>query len=132
MPLFNYNHSYYFGDSIGPDPIRVVLKQMCGGKVPPDFVKGYKCNGLPEKEHEKLVAWLLANAKIYWTIGIALVEVADTLVAEAVSNANIPPAEYWNEETLAEYRAKKASIRKAKQRRKARKELSAKRKTKAR
>jgi hypothetical protein len=116
---FNYRDpSYYYGNDIGPDPIRVVLKSFCGGKAPPKFVKGYRCGNLPDKEHMQLVEWLLANAKVYWTIGIALVEAADKLVEEAVDNANIPPPEYWNEETLDELQRYRASLRKAKQRRK--------------
>lgn len=124
---------YYFGDSIGPDPIRVVLKDLCGGKAPPKFVKGYECGKLEDAEHEKLIEWLLANAKTYWTIGIALVEVADTLVAEAVGNANIPPPEYWTEEKVSEWQESQRKLRLARKKYLAKKaEKDAKRKPKAR
>ena len=123
---------YYFGDDIGPDPIRVVLKAFCGGKAPPDYVMGYSCGNLGDAQHEELIEWLHNNVKIYWTIGIAHVEAADRLVQEAVDNANIPPPEYWDEETIEAWKKKKRSIRKAKQRRKAQKESRGKSKRKKR
>ena len=113
--------TYYFGDDIGPDPIRTVLKAFCGGKAPPPFVRGYACGKLPDAQHEELIEWLHTNARVYWTIGIAHVEAADLLVQEAVDNANIPPPEYWDEETITEYRKRKAQVRKAKARRRLKK-----------
>ena len=115
-------HSTYFdGGDVGPDPIRVVLKSFCRGKAPPPFVKGYSCRGLPDAEHLELVEWVLAHARVSWATGISLVEAADTLVAEAVGNANIPPEEYWTEETLQEYRGHRARQRTLRRRKKERK-----------
>ena len=98
----------------GPDPIRVALKGLCGGKAPPRFVKGYTCGHLEDDQHLELVEWVLANSKLAWSTGIGLVEVADKIVDEAVGNANIPPPEYWNEETLAEWKHSKQKIRRLK------------------
>jgi hypothetical protein len=117
----------------GPDPIRVALKGLCGGKKPPAFVKGYQCGNLEDDQHSELVEWLLENAKVYWTTGIALVEAADKLVEEAVGNANIPPPEYWTEEKVSEWKEDKRKLRLARKKYLAKKaEKDAKRKPKAR
>lgn len=117
----------------GPDPIRVALKGLCGGKAPPAFVKGYQCGNLEDDQHIELVEWVLANSKLNWSTGIGLVEVADKIVDEAVGNANIPPPEYWTEEEVSEWQESQRKMRLARKKYLAKKaEKDVKRKPKAR
>lgn len=117
----------------GPDPIRVALKGLCGGKAPPAFVKGYQCGNLEDAQHLELVEWVFANSKLAWSTGIGLVEVADKIVDEAVVNANIPPPEYWTEENVSEWKEAQRKLRRARKKYLAKKaEKNAQRKPKAR
>jgi hypothetical protein len=34
------------------------------------------------------------DTPLYWSTGIGIIEAAETIVAEAVANANIPPKDY--------------------------------------
>jgi len=117
----------------GPDPIRVALKGLCGGKAPPTFVKGYRCGNLPDDQHIELLEWVFANSKLAWSTGIGLVEVADKIVDEAVGNANIPPPEYWTDEKVQEWKDRQRSLRISRKKYLAKKaEKDAKRKPKTR
>lgn len=75
-------------------PFRDALTQICGRKAP-TYVRGYSCQDMTESEYEKLQHWV-NNAglpeHISWSTGIGIIEAAEYLVEEAVSNGNIPTA----------------------------------------
>lgn len=119
----------YYGNMVGPDPIREAFKSLCNGASPPKFVRGYRLK-LTDDQYFELVEWVLANAAMYWTVGSAMIEVAQTLVDEAVSNGNIPPAKHWTDEVRAEYRRTLAKRRIMAQRRKGKPPGKPKRETK--
>jgi hypothetical protein len=78
------------------DPIREVLRRLVG-KAPPKFVRGYDYSNLTDKQHEELQSWVLdgiSDTVLYWSTGIGIIEAAETIVAEAVENANIPPKDH--------------------------------------
>jgi hypothetical protein len=75
-------------------PFRDAIKLISGGIEPPDFVRGYSCADLTEDEYQELTTWLLDDGLpevCSWTTGIGLIEAAEHIVNEAVSNGNIPP-----------------------------------------
>lgn len=73
------------------DPIRDALKVLCGGKEPPDYVKGHDFKGLTEDQTEKLQDWVNMNLSdtIFWSTGIGALDAAELLVEEALANDNI-------------------------------------------
>lgn len=71
-------------------PIRDVLHAMTN-HWPPDFVSGYDLSGLSDGEHSELQDWAVKYCKPRYLTGIGLIEAAETMVDEAVSNGNIPP-----------------------------------------
>lgn len=113
--------AYYYAEDAGPDPIRFVLKKLCG-KAPPKFVKGYHT---PKEEdlHSKLVDWIGSHSVIGWSTNIAIVDAANLIVQDAVSNGNIEPPEFWTAEEYKNLRfemdERVARAKKAKARRKA-------------
>lgn len=73
-------------------PIREVLRLIVG-KRPPDFVQGYSLKTLTDQQYFELQQWCLNNEPLGWLTGSGIIEVAETLVGEAVGNANIPREE---------------------------------------
>lgn len=71
------------------NPIRDVLEQMTG-VAPPDFVRGYDFSGLTDEQTQQLQNWCSDNVRPRWLTGIGLMEAAESQVAEAVNNGNIP------------------------------------------
>lgn len=81
-------------------PFRDALQVICG-KEPPPYVRGYSVRDMTDAEYGMLTSWVLndgLNRAIDWTTGIGVIEAAEHIVKEAVSNANIPPREYWEPE----------------------------------
>lgn len=72
------------------DPIREVLQVMTG-QEPPPFVRGYSFKGLSDEQTQVLQDWCATHVRPSWCTGIGLMDAAENQVAEAVSNANIPP-----------------------------------------
>jgi len=77
------------------DPIRRVLKLLCGGNDPPTFIQGYDYSNLTDEQHTQLQDWVGMNISkdIHWSTAIGIIEASEQIVAEAVANANIPPKE---------------------------------------
>lgn len=74
------------------EPLRDMLKWLTG-KPAPKFVKGYTYKNLTDEEHMLLQEWAantLDSTPVWWGTGIGLIEAAEKLVEEAVSNGNIP------------------------------------------
>lgn len=73
------------------DPIRAVLRLLCGGHEPPDFVQGYDYSNLTDLERSELQDWVCCHldSEIYWSTGIGVIEAAESIVGEALGNANI-------------------------------------------
>jgi len=84
-------------------PIREVLTWLCG-KQPPYYVQGYDYSNLTDQQHEDLQQWAVEKidkTPLFWSTGIAVIEAAETIVAEAVSNGNIPAKDSaWRTEGL--------------------------------
>lgn len=108
-----YLKTYYYGDEAGPDPIRGALRAITG-RTPPKWLKGYSTNFGTDAQRIALQDWVNEKPRPFWSTGIGILDAADTLVDEAVANANIPPPEYWTEERKAELlkRATKKAKRK--------------------
>lgn len=73
-------------------PIRDALTWLCG-KCVPSYVQGYDYSNLTEEQHMELQEWVIWNidkTKIPWSTGIGLIDAAEKIVEEAVSNGNIP------------------------------------------
>lgn len=85
------------------EPLRDVLQWLVG-KKPPPFVKGYDYSNLTDNQHMELQDWVCMNldrTAIFWSTGIAIIEAAEAIVAEAVSNGNIPAVDSeWREQGL--------------------------------
>lgn len=83
------------------DPIRDVLQWIVGAR-PPKFVKGYSYEDLTDEQHMQLQDWVCMNlhkTNIWWSTGIGIIDAAEKMVQEAVSNGNIPPVDSkWREE----------------------------------
>lgn len=73
----------------GPDPIREALRVLTG-EEPPNYVQGYSTDDCPEEHWDELQSWAANNAHPRWSTGIGILEAADTIVAEAEANGNIP------------------------------------------
>ena len=64
------------------------------GVMPPAFVNGiYASNELSEDQQMELHDWCTTHVKPHWATGIGLLEAADQMVEEAVSNGNIASRE---------------------------------------
>jgi hypothetical protein len=76
-----------------PDqPLRDMLRWLTT-KEPPKFVRGYTYTKLTDEEHMLLQEWAvntLDSTPVHWGTGIGIIEAAEKLVYEAVSNGNIP------------------------------------------
>lgn len=74
------------------NPIRDVLKLLCGGKEPPEFVRGYDYSNLTDAQHSELQNWVGMNMdrSIEWSTAIGIIDAAESIVIEAAGNANIP------------------------------------------
>lgn len=92
------------------DPLRAVLKRIMG-KAPPKFVRGYDYSNLTDDQHGKLQEWVGMNIpdSIYWSTAIGIIDAAETIVAEAVGNANIPPKDHEDVRPPKRRRAKSKS-----------------------
>jgi hypothetical protein len=77
------------------DPLRAVLRLLCGGVEPPEYVRGYDYGNLTDDQHQALQDWVNCNLapEIDWSTGIGVIEASEQIVAEAVANANIAPKE---------------------------------------
>jgi len=73
-------------------PFRDAVSLLCGGETPPEWVVGHSCQDIPEERWHDLSEWMLAHTPLDWSTGIGLVEAAESIVKEAVSNGNIPAA----------------------------------------
>ena len=60
------------------------------GVSPPEFVQGYVFQGLSDEQMQELQDWCALHVKPVWLTGIGLMDAAESQVAEAVSNGNIP------------------------------------------
>jgi hypothetical protein len=88
-PAVRRSGSYY---GYVEDPIRRVLRVFCT-ESPPAFVKGYDYSNLDDDQHARLQEWVGChlNPIISWSTAIGVIEAAQTIVEEAIANANIPP-----------------------------------------
>lgn len=60
------------------------------GKRPPDFLLGkFSVNELNDDESYELQTWCICNSRPTWSTGIGIIEAAESIVSEAVSNRNI-------------------------------------------
>lgn len=74
------------------EPLRDMLRWLTG-KAPPKFVTGYTYKNLTDEQSSELQDWAvntLDRTPVYWGTGIGVIEAAEKLVEEAVSNGNIP------------------------------------------
>jgi hypothetical protein len=103
-------------------PIREALLWLCG-KQPPKFIQGYDLNELTDSQKEELQDWAIQcvdKTKIHWATGIGMLDAAEAIVEEAVSNGNIPAADSkWRTEGVpASYfekkKKRKVSVKKKK------------------
>jgi len=87
------NRFSYYGQI--KDPIRSVLKLLCGGSEPPPYVQGYDYDNLTDDQHSQLQDWvgMHISEEIIWSTAIGIIDAAENIVAEAVANANILPEE---------------------------------------
>ncbi len=74
-------------------PIREMLAALCGGEEPPEYVQGYDYSNLTDIQHGELQDWAATHCVPAWGTGIGVIEAAEKLVEEAVSNGNIPPVD---------------------------------------
>ena len=72
------------------NPIRDVLHAMTG-KDPPDYVRGYSLKGLTGMQNIEMQEWCASNVRPAWLTGIGLMNAAESQVAEAVTNGDLPP-----------------------------------------
>jgi hypothetical protein len=97
-------------------PIREVLTWLCG-KTPPTFVQGYDLKGLTDQQNETLQQWAVIQVDktaLHWATGIGMLDAAEAIVEEAVSNGNIPaPDSGWRTEGLPEsfFKPRKKRVR---------------------
>jgi len=69
------------------DALRVIV-----GVEPPKYTHGaYSANDLEEENIVDLQDWCSLNARPEWSTGIGILEAAELIIEEAVSNANIAP-----------------------------------------
>ena len=72
-------------------PLREMLEALTG-EAPPDYITTqYSSSELTEYEQDKLQWWCVDYVRPVWATGIGLLEAADKMIEEAVSNGNIPP-----------------------------------------
>lgn len=72
-------------------PLRDVLRAFTG-REPPAFVREhYDLSQFSDIERDLLHSWCVQHVKPDWATGIGLLEAAELMVHEAVSNGNIPP-----------------------------------------
>lgn len=79
-------------------PFREVIKILCGGEEPPDYVKGYgeKRDDIDAGLSMDLQGWVREKTPLSWSTGIGIIEAAEKVVEEAVANGNIPPEDsHW-------------------------------------
>lgn len=75
-------------------PIRDVLKRIIG-KAPPQYVRGYDYSNFTDGQHSDLQDWVSLNlpVSLEWSTAIGVIDAAQTIVEEAVSNGNIPASD---------------------------------------
>jgi hypothetical protein len=84
-------------------PIRDALFVLVGAE-PPQFVQGYDYADYNDAQHHQLQDWVgtVLDGRLSWSTAIGIIDAAERIVAEAVSNANIPPKEHWDDVNQAE------------------------------
>ena len=73
-------------------PFKEAIEALTGGTPKGVDLEGvYSQSELSDEDFTKLQDWCSCNSATWWATGISMIDAAESIVADAISNANIEP-----------------------------------------